>query len=230
MPLTGDQPIPDPLDWLAFVAARTSRLRLGTAVLILPEHHPVALAKRLATIDVLSGGRLLLGVGVGWMREEAEAVGTCFEDRGRRTDEYIEVMRTLWRDDVASFAGRSVSFTQVKSVPKPVQPGGVPILVGGHSEAAARRAGRLGDGFFPLGVSADELPALLDVMHAAAKEAGRDPALIPITTNGPADVSVARQLVDAGVSRFVISARGDGELDGIRRLITGYQDNVIARL
>ncbi len=219
MPLTGTHAIPDPLDWLAFVAAGTTTLRLGTAMLILPEHHPVELAKRLATIDTLSRGRLLLGIGVGWMREEAEAVGTCFADRGARTDEYIRVLRTLWADDVASFAGDHVRFDRVRSVPKPVHPGGVPILVGGHSAAAARRAGRLGDGFFPLGVPVGELPGLLDIMAAAATDAGRDPAAIELTTNAPRDGDTAKRLVELGVSRFVLSASGDPDVESVRRMI-----------
>jgi probable F420-dependent oxidoreductase len=228
MPLTGEHAIPDPLDWLAFVAGVTSTLRLGTAMLILPEHHPVELAKRLATIDTLSRGRLLLGVGVGWMREEAEALGTRFESRGARTDEYIAVMRTLWSEDVASFSGDHVSFDRVRCVPKPAQAGGVPILIGGHSPAAARRAGRLGDGFFPLGVGVDDLPGLLDTMTAAAVEGGRDPAAIEVTTHAPRDEDTAKRLADLGVTRFIVSAAGDGDLAGVRRLLGEATDNLRA--
>ena len=228
MPLTGEHAIPDPLDWLAFVAGVTSTLRLGTAMLILPEHHPVELAKRLATIDTLSHGRLLLGVGVGWMREEAEALGTRFEDRGARTDEYIAVMRTLWSEDVASFSGDHVAFHRVRCSPKPVQAGGVPILIGGHSPAAARRAGRLGDGFFPLGVPIDQLSGLLDTMAAAAREAGRDPTAIEVTTHAPRDAETAKRLADLGVTRFIVSAAADGDLKGVRKIIHEATDNLRA--
>ena len=228
MPLTGDDAIPDPLDWLAFVAAGTTTLRLGTAMLILPEHHPVELAKRLATIDTLSRGRLLLGIGVGWMREEAEAVGTRFEDRGARTDEYIAVLRELWREPVASFQGRTIAFDRVKCLPKPVQPGGVPILVGGHSPAAARRAGRAGDGFFPLGVGVDELPALLSLMAAAARDVGRDPAAIELTTNAPRDRETASRLVDLGVSRFVISSHAQSEVREVREFVEASREKLEA--
>jgi probable F420-dependent oxidoreductase len=228
MPLTGEHAIPDPLDWLAFVAGATSTLRLGTAMLILPEHHPVELAKRLATIDTLSRGRLLLGVGVGWMREEAEALGTRFESRGARTDEYIAVMRTLWSEDVASFSGDHVSFHRVRCLPKPARAGGIPILIGGHSPAAARRAGRLGDGFFPLGVGIDDLPGLLETMAVAARQVGRDPAAIELTTHAPRDADTAKRLADLGVTRFVVSAAGDGDLAGVRRLLGEATGNLRA--
>ena len=230
MPLSGDDPIPDPLDWLAFVAGATERLVLGTAILILPEHQPVILAKRLATIDVLSRGRLRAGVGVGWLREEAEAVGVPFDERGARTDEFIVAMRALWSDEVASFEGRFVDFRSVKSRPRPTRPGGVPIVVGGHSRAAARRAGRLGDGFYPLGVDPDELAGLLEVMRKEAAASGRDAGTIQVMTHGPTDVEQARRLVDLGVGRFLISARPDDGVEGVRQLIGRYQERVLAQL
>lgn len=230
MPLTGDDPIPDPLDWLAFVAGVTRSLLLGTCIVILPEHHPVLLAKRLATIDVLSGGRMVVGVGVGWMREESEALGVPFEERGARTDEYIDVMRELWSRDVASFDGRFVRFADMKSSPKPFRSSGVPVVVGGHSRAAARRAGLRGDGFYPLGVGPTELASLLEVMRSAAVEAGRDPSTIEISTGAPADLDTAKQLVELGVSRFMLSARGHGDLEGVRRLIGDFQNGILAGL
>jgi probable F420-dependent oxidoreductase len=197
-------------------------------MVILPEHHPVELAKRLATIDTLSHGRLLLGIGVGWMREEAEAVGTRFEDRGARTDEYIAVLRELWREPVASFHGRTVAFDRVKCLPKPVQPDGVPILVGGHSPAAARRAGRVGDGFFPLGVGVEELPALLELMAGAARDAGRDPDAIELTTNAPRDQETASRLVDLGVSRFVMSAHAQTDVPAVRDFVEATREKLQA--
>ena len=163
---------PDPLIWLTWAAAATKRIRLGTGVLILPQRNPVILAKELASLDRLSGGRMMLGMGVGWVREEAEAVGTSFSDRGRRANEAIEVMRTLWSQSVANFDGDYTRFSGVVSKPKPVQEGGVPIIVGGHSRAAARRAGRQGNGFYPLGVDLEGMVELRNVMEQAAREAG----------------------------------------------------------
>ena len=173
-----DDDLPDPLGLLAYLAATTHRLVLGTGVLILPQRSPVVCAKECATVDRLSGGRLRLGIGVGWLREEAEAVGTRFEDRGARTDEYIEAMRVLWRDPEPTFHGTYTRFERAKSNPKPVQAGGVPIVVGGHSVAAARRAGRLGDGYFPIGLGHDDFLARLATLRDAAREHGRDPDAI----------------------------------------------------
>lgn len=208
MPLPVDCPIPDPLELLAYLAAITERVVLGTGVLVLPEHNPVILAKRLATIDVLSGGRMRLGIGVGWMREEAEAVGIDPSTRGERTDEMIDAMRVLWRDDEPSFEGRFFSFEQAVSRPRPVQPGGVPIHVGGHSAAAARRAGAKGDGYHPLGLAGDALAERLDQMRAAAREAGRDPDAIEVTLGGllaDVDEAAVERARAAGADRLVLS-------------------------
>jgi probable F420-dependent oxidoreductase len=229
MGLTGADAIPDPLDWLAFVAAVTSTLRLATGVLILPEHNPVVLAKRVATVDALSNGRLLLGIGVGWLKEESDAVGVRFADRGRRTDEYIAAMRALWRDRPARFDGEHVRFADVSSSPPPAQPGGVPIIVGGRSAAAVRRAGRLGDGYFPIGVGPDELPALLEAVRREASAAGRDPSAIEVTVEATMDLVAVRRYEDLGVVRAVLSARGPGP-DGVRVAIEKFHANVMSRI
>ena len=144
-----DYPIPDPLIWLAYIASATRTIKLGTAILILPQRNPVVTAKEIATLDHLAGGgRVLLGIGVGWLAEEFAALGLPFEDRGPRTDEYVAAMRALWSQECASFKGRFISFDQVFCRPQP--PGRhIPIVVGGDTAAAARRAGRLGDGYFP---------------------------------------------------------------------------------
>lgn len=176
--------LPDPLIWMAHVAAATTTLRLITGVLVVPQRNPLVLAKQVATLDHLSGGRISLGIGVGWLREEFDALGVPFERRGARTDEYVAAMRTLWAGDDASFRGKFVSFEGMSCNPKPVR-GTVPILVGGHSEQAARRAGRLGDGFFPATGMQGPVEPLIALMRRAAAEAGRDPARIEITTGCP---------------------------------------------
>ena len=229
MALTGSDAIPDPLDWLAFVAGITTSVRLATGMLILPEHNPVILAKRLATIDALSGGRLLAGVGVGWLREEADAVGVPFERRGARTDEYIAAMRALWRERPASFDGEFVRFGGVWSSPPPAQPGGVPIVIGGHSPAAISRAARLGDGFYPIGVGPDELAPILDRMRRQAGEAGRDPATIEVTAGGTMKLDVARRYQDLGVSRLLISPR-DPSPESTKAVLDKFHDAVMSRL
>jgi probable F420-dependent oxidoreductase len=225
-PFDADVVQPDPLVWLAYVAAATRRIRLATGILILPQRNPVVLAKTLASLDRLSGGRLLLGIGVGWVREEAEAVGTSFSDRGRRTDEAIEAMRALWRQPVSRYRGAFVRFDGVVSRPKPLREDGPPIIVGGHSRAAARRAGRLGDGFYPLGVVGDELASLRALMEATARDHGRDPRAIEITCLGSLDADSARRCAELGVSRMLVSPP-TGELEALRPVLEKFSDEVI---
>lgn len=143
-----DTKLPDPLIWMAFAAAATTRLRFMTGILILPQRNAVVLAKELATLDYMSGGRIDLGIGVGWLKEEFEAIGVPFSERGKRTDETIAALRALWDKDDASYKGQFVSFEGMSCNPKPAS-GRITILIGGHSEIAAKRAARLGDGFFP---------------------------------------------------------------------------------
>jgi probable F420-dependent oxidoreductase len=172
-------PYADPLDCLAFVAAATRRILLGTGVLLLPYHHPVILAKRLATVDVLSKGRMrLLTVGLGTFPGEAEALGVGFGTRGRRADEAIDVLRLLWEggDEGVSFAGGFFAFEDLCSFPKPLGVTHLPIHVGGSSRAAAHRVGRRGDGYFPGGMlMPDERALQWDLARSTAIEAGRDP-------------------------------------------------------
>jgi probable F420-dependent oxidoreductase len=228
-PFHADVVQPDPLIWLAHAGAATTRIRLATGILILPLRNPVVLAKTLASLDRLTRGRLLLGIGVGWVREEAEAVGVPFEQRGRRTDEYIEAMRVLWRTDRSSYAGEFVRFHDVVSRPKPVQPGGVPIHIGGHSEAAARRAGRLGDGFYPLGVSGKDLAVLLEVMRKSAREAGRDPSAIEVTCIGDMKRETAEAAAAAGAMRLVVSPP-TGDLAALPGALERFRREVIEPL
>jgi len=138
----------DPMIALAFAAAASSRIGIATGVLLLPEHNPVVVAKQAASLDRLSGGRLTLGVGVGWSREEFDALAVPFEHRAARTAEYAAAMRTLWRDDIASFSGKFVGFDSIRVNPKPVRSRRIPIVVGGNSDAALRRVAEWGDGWY----------------------------------------------------------------------------------
>ncbi len=201
MPGGEDSPIPDPLTWLTWVGAHTTRLVLATGVLILPQRNPVVLAKEVATLDAFTGGRVRLGVGVGWLEEEFDAIGVPFAQRGARTDEYIAALRELWGADEPTFHGEHVSFDRALSYPKP--PGrGVPIVIGGHTPHAARRAGRLGDGFFP--ASNRDLEEVLPIMRRAAEEAGRDPDSIEITTGAAQTPERYAELVALGVTRMIV--------------------------
>ncbi|MBS1848315.1 MAG: LLM class F420-dependent oxidoreductase [Actinobacteria bacterium] len=200
--------IDDPLVWLTWVAAHTEHLVLGTGIVILPQRNPAILAKEAATLDVLSGGRLRLGVGVGWLAEEFDALGVPFEKRGARTEEYIAAMRALWRDDKASFDGAFVSFADCISKPKPIR-GAVPIIVGGHSDVSARRAGRFGDGFYPGKGDDDRLAALIAMMRESAEQADRDPDTIEITVHAPANladdpIAAVEPLAAMGVDRILV--------------------------
>jgi len=212
-----DSPVPDPLIWLAYVAARTSRLLLCTGVLILPQRSPLITAKEVATLDQLSGGRVRLGVGIGWLREEFEAIGAPFEERAARTEEAIAAMRTLWSQRAPTFAGRFYRFQDARMWPKPVR-GTVPVVIGGHSEAAARRAGRLGDGYFPASADAATIPGLIEVMRDAAARAGRDPATLEVTVGGPPRPEALERMATLDVDRVVVPLRA-ADLDGAHATI-----------
>jgi len=208
--LAADCPVPDPLDLLAFLAGQTDRLGLATGVLVLPNHHPVVLAKRAATVDALSGGRLRLCVGVGWLREEIEACGTDFDSRGRRADEQLAVLRALWdeRPGGVSHRGEFFRFDNAVCSPKPVAGQHLPVHIGGHSKAAARRAGRLGDGFQPLGVAGAELESLLSLMRDEAAAAGRDPSTIEVSLGHSVtkvNAERAERLAAHGADRLVLA-------------------------
>lgn len=217
-----DMDIPDPLVWLSYVAAVTETLLLGTGIVILPQRNPVILAKEAASVDVLSGGRMMLGIGAGWLAEEFAALGVPFEDRGARTDDYIRALRALWAGGTASYRGRFISFEDVYSRPLPVQKP-IPIVVGGHSKRAARRAGELGDGFFPNGPSHEAVAELIGHARRCAEGAGRDPDALQITVGSKPDLETVERWADVGVDRVVI---GNVGVDGLR--IFGEQ--VIGRL
>jgi len=226
--MPGDEtaPVPDPLVWLTWVGAHTTTLRLATGVMILPLRNPVVLAKECATLDMLTGGRFILGVGVGWLHEEFDAIGVGWDDRGAHTDDSIAALRALWTEEVSSHHGSHSSFTEIHSFPKP-QNQSIPIVVGGHSRPAARRAGRLGDGFFP--ADPRSLVELLPEVRAAAIEAGRDPDAIEITTGGAPRLETVQMLADAGVTRFLVPplATDPSELSAA---MGRFSDEVIARL
>ncbi|MBF6166171.1 TIGR03619 family F420-dependent LLM class oxidoreductase [Streptomyces gardneri] len=212
MEITPSVPFADPLDALSFVAAATDRILLGTAVLLLPYHHPVVLAKRLATIDVLSKGRMrLLTVGLGSLPGEARAMGVDFATRGRRADEAIDVLRLLWSGDAngVSFDGEFFRFENLCSYPKPAGGEPLPIHVGGSSRAAARRAGARGDGYFPGGMLGPaERARQLQEVRAAADAEGRGAHAFEYTRWGSIDMPAERVegLAEQGVTRVVVSA------------------------
>ena len=232
MPGSDHAPIPDPLVWLAFLASATTTINLATGILIQPQRNPVVLAKEVATLDHLSGGRMQLGVGVGWLEEEFDAIGIPFAERGRRTDDGVAAMRALWSQDQATYSGEFTSFTDCISRPQPVN-GTVPIHIGGHTEIAARRAGRIGDGFFPASGSHRVLAELFAIVRETATEVGRDPSAIEITCGGNGvfgadSMDEVAALVDLGVDRIVVPSFlfWKDTADSLAR----FGDEVIARV
>src|SRR5580765_561235 len=171
-PAPEQMPMPDPLIALSYTAAVTKTLRLATGILILPQRHPLYVAKEVATLDVLSHGRVILGIGVGWLEEEFDALGIPFAERAGRTAESVRALRALWKDEAAPFDGKYYRWGAVESHPKPIQKPGVPIVVGGHTEMAARRAARYGDGFFPGVGETGKLKALFKVLREECEKVG----------------------------------------------------------
>jgi probable F420-dependent oxidoreductase len=195
----------EPLALLAWLAHATKHVRLGTSVLVVPYRNPLVAAKMLATIDRLSGGRVILGAGVGWLREEFEALAAPpFEARGAVTDEYLRLMRASWTTDPVTFAGAHYRIRDVHVLPKPAQRGGIPVWIGGHTDPALKRAGTLGDAWHPIGLRPpallhpDEYAAKAKQVHAWAQRAGRDPKSVRLTFRCPMEVRSKRAKAAAG--------------------------------
>lgn len=196
----------DPIVGLSFAAAASSTIGIATGVLLLPEHNPVLIAKQAATLDALCGGRLVLGVGVGWSREEFDALGVPFARRAARTAEYAAALRTLWREDIASFDGEFVRFDSIRVNPKPVRDRQIPLVLGGNSDPALRRVAAWGDGWY--GFNLDGVAAVADrlgFLEARCREAGRDVAGLrrAVALRQP-QVSDLPALADLGVDELVI--------------------------
>jgi probable F420-dependent oxidoreductase len=227
MPGADDAPIPDPLIWLSYAAAVTKTIKLATGILILPQRHPIYTAKEMATLDVLSEGRLIAGIGIGWLEEEFSALDIPFKQRAARTEECTKALRHLWSSDPKPFKGEFYSWNAIESNPKPLQPGGVPLVGGGHGDGAARRAARIGDGFFP---AAGDLPALFAVVRDECEKIGRNPDEVELTAGGPArSLDDVKRMQDLGVARMIIPPPGF-DPDAINKGLDKFNDEILSKL
>jgi probable F420-dependent oxidoreductase len=220
---------------LSALAGVTERIELGTSVLALPMRHPLVVAKQAATLDLLSGGRLILGLGAGWWEEEFRALGSTFGDRGRRFDEQIEIMRAAWTEGMFAWDGDFYSFDSVACLPRPAQPGGPRIWIGGNSRAARRRAGHFGDGWHALGSDGGAIAAGKAEVARVARAAGRDPSSISVSTSAglPPDPEQAvkrmLELAACGVTHVVLNARAETAAD-LCRAIESFAANALSTI
>lgn len=226
----GTRPYHDALILLTWLASKTHQARLGTSVLVLPYLHPMVLARELATLDQLAQGRLVVGVGVGSLPDENEAMGVPYATRGRHADEFLEVMHRLWSDEQASYAGEHFAFEDVISSPKPLQRPRPPILVGGNKRASMRRAARLGDGWHPLMLSPEGVRNRLVYLREQAAEAGRPEVAqrvsvrVDMSQVHPGSVA---EYAEAGVSELVVGL-GTSDVDAIRAELDRFAGAMLA--
>jgi probable F420-dependent oxidoreductase len=204
-PMQPDEPMLDPLIALAHLAAHTERIALGTGVILLPQRNPVVLAKQVASLDVLCGGRLILGIGVGYLEPEMRAIGVPMEGRGTRADEYLAAMRTLWEEKAPAYRGRHVEFDRVDAHPRPVQRP-LPVVVGGHTRAAHRRAARFADGWYGFLMGLRAMAEQRELMRGAIEETGRErPLHVSVTPARRLDVENVRAYAELGVDRLIVA-------------------------
>lgn len=232
MAVTPETNFVDPLIALSVIAASTKRVRLGTGVNILPQTNPLYLAKQAASLDFVSNGRLMLGLGVGWLREEFEALGVPFERRGARADDYLVAMRKVWSGEVVEHESEFVHWQGFKSYPLPIQ-NPLPIVIGGSKGRALDRVARFGDGWYAPTASIDQLEGLLPKLDAACAKVGRDRKTIEITVmwipamEGP---DVVKRYADLGVSRLLVPAMALGMGGDILDAMTKFGEETLSKL
>lgn len=218
-PMEPTDAILDPLVLLAHLAAHTSRVLLGTGVIVLPQRNPLVLAKQVASLDVLSGGRVVLGIGAGYLEPELRALGVPMAERGTRTDEFLAAMRAVWTEEAPAFAGEHVAFAGVAARPRPVQRP-LPVVIGGRTPAAYRRAARFAEGWYSFGNSPEELAAQVAGIKAAAAELGRTTSIhISVTPDRRLDPDTVEAYSDAGADRLIVAPGPHMELDALLRFL-----------
>jgi probable F420-dependent oxidoreductase len=225
-----DKPYYHPLATLSYLAATTKRVRLGTSVLVLPYHNPVELAKYAATLDQMSGGRVILGVGAGAMTEEFDALGVPFRQRGALTNEGIEIMKELWTNPDPHYRSQRWNLAGFKFAPKPVQQPAIPLWVGGSSSGALRRAATLGDGWHPTGLSSEEFRAGRDEVRKLAMAAGRDPDLLTMSMRVEVEVGGKASSQRAASRARLPGDNADQMIAGIRAYQSAGVDHIVLAL
>jgi probable F420-dependent oxidoreductase len=233
-PLAPGDRIVDPVVALAFIAAHTSRIRLGTGIIILPQRNPLVLAKELATLDVLSNGRLIFGVGVGYLEPEFRALGAPFEDRGRVTDEYLAAIRAIWSEAAPAFRGRFAAFERVQAHPQPVQRPTPPIVIGGRSRSAFRRAVEHGHGWFGWALDPAEVAQCLAGLREAASTTARPahlpPLHISVSPRGRIDKAAAEAYAAAGVDRLILIPPRRADVAGLEEFVGSIGSELVGRV
>ncbi len=230
-PVPADTPFIDSAVALAFVAAHTSKVRLGTGIIILPQRNPVVLAKELASVDVLSNGRLIFGIGIGYLRPEFAAIGAPFDHKGPRSEEFLAAMIALWSMEKPHYDGRFVSFKGVNAMPRPVQKPHPEIVFGGHTKEAYSRAARLAKGWFGFALDPDGTAKCVADLKSACAAVGRefDDLEVSVTPRGRIDLETARRYADLGVSRLILLHRGRDE-KGVLDFVRQTEQDLIGKL
>lgn len=230
-PVPADHPMLDPAIALAYIGAHTDKIRLGTGIIILPQRNPVVLAKELASTDVLTNGRLIFGIGIGYLKPEFEAIGVPFDHKGPRTEEFLAAMIALWSMEKPAFEGKWVRFKGVNAMPRPVQKPHPEIVFGGHSPGAFSRAARLAKGWYGFALDLDATKKCVDGVRAACANAGRkfDELELSITPRGPVDLDTAKRYGDLGVHRLILLQRAQDEA-GILRQVSQFERDLIGKV
>ncbi len=223
-----------PLLALTYIAAQTKSIRLGTGVLLLPQHEPLLLAKELATLDVLSGGRLMIGIGVGWSEEEYQALGIPYRERGARADEYLAAMRTIWSEEKPVFHGKYVSFQGVQAHPHPIQQPCPPIITGGRAPAVICRTIEQANGWYGYAYDLDETADVVSQIREAANRYQRPASLgeleISIAPRIPLDKETAQRFAELGVHRLIFIPPPEKDASSLVQWITTLGDTLVGQV
>jgi probable F420-dependent oxidoreductase len=230
-PVPADTPFIDSAIALAYVAAQTRTVRLGTGIIILPQRNPVVLAKELASLDVLSNGRLIFGIGIGYLRPEFDAIGAPFDHKGPRSEEFLAAMVALWTMEKPEYRGRFVSFGGVNAMPRPVQKPYPEVVFGGHTKDAYGRAARLAKGWFGFALDLEATAKCIEGLRAACQTEGRrfEELDVSVTPRGRVDSDTAKRFADLGVKRLILLHRGRDEA-GVLKFVSETERELISKV